>query len=186
MLPGGCGPRCVAPVRRAGRSTVHLAARTGIARPYWITGTARSSWANMPASGCRASCETGLAVAYFRAVIWDRGGRPEVRQSWPTSHARRPRVSSRGGPPSSPAGCAGSGCSSTRWCPMAAVLAATSGGIAEMPGHAPNAGPRRGARHGPPGLTPGVALSQPLYPAQRGMPDRCRVSLAASPAATPG
>jgi len=26
MLPGGCGPRRVAPVRRAGRSAVHLAA----------------------------------------------------------------------------------------------------------------------------------------------------------------
>jgi hypothetical protein len=47
---------------------------------------------------------------------------------------------------------------------MAAVLAATSGGIAGIPGHAPNAGPHPGTRHGPPGLPPGVAPSRPRYP----------------------
>jgi len=54
-----------------------------------ITGTARSSWASMPASGCRASCETGLAAAYLRAVIWDRGDRPGVGGSHgrPVTHA---------------------------------------------------------------------------------------------------
>ena len=65
-----------------------------------ITGTARSSWASMPASGCRASCETGLAAAYLRAVIWDRGDRPELEavmadqsRTPPTGFAaRRPTV----------------------------------------------------------------------------------------------
>jgi hypothetical protein len=47
---------------------------------------------------------------------------------------------------------------------MAAMLAATSGGIAGIRGHAPNAGPQPGARQGPPGLPLGVAPSQPRYP----------------------
>jgi hypothetical protein len=146
---------------RNGRSAPELIPAAGR-----IVGTPRSPCVSIPASGCRASCETGLAATYLRAVTRDRGRRPEVRQSWPTRYACRPhKVPPRGGPRSFRARCAGSDRSTTRWCPMAAMLAATSGGIAGIPGHAPNAGPQPGARHAPPGLPPGVAPSQPRYPA---------------------
>ena len=92
----------------------------------------------------------------------DRGVRLEVRQSWPTRYARLPpQASPRGGRPSARAGCAGSTCSTPRWCPMGAMPVATSGGTARTPDHVPNAGPQRAARHGPPRLRRGVVLPQP-------------------------
>jgi hypothetical protein len=132
---------------------------TGAAGPHWVIRPGPSS-ANMPASGCRASCETGLA-ADLRAVIGGRGVRLGVRQSWPMRPARLPvKASPRGGPASPRAGCAGSTSTRLRWCPMGAMRVATSGGTARTPAHAPNAGPQRGARHGPPRWRRGVALPQ--------------------------